>query len=60
MSGLKIIGSACTNNGCVEILKVDDAARIERMVEEKYKGRAVTLLGSRLSESARGAAYIKR
>ena len=53
LSGLKIISSARTNNDCAEIMKVDNAAKLEKQIEKKFKGRVVTLLGSRSNESAR-------
>lgn len=52
LSGLKIISSARTNNDCSVIMKRDNAARIERDLEKKYGSDMVTLLGTRLDESA--------
>ena len=60
LSGLKIISTARVNNDCSEIMKVDNAARIEREVAEHYGNRVVTLLGSRSEESAKRAASLKR
>ncbi|MDC8832986.1 phosphoadenosine phosphosulfate reductase domain-containing protein [Alteromonas gilva] len=60
LSGLKIISSARTNNDCSEIMKVENAARIERSIENDYTGQVVTLLGSRLSESVRRGANMRK
>ena len=41
-------------------IKIDNARRLERSIEAQYRGKAVTLLGSRLSESARREANMRR
>ena len=60
LSGLKIISAARLNNDCSAILKVDNAAAIEKQIKSDYKGNVVTLLGSRLHESQKRAASIKK
>ena len=60
LSGIKIISSARANNDCAEIMKIDNARRLERSIEARYQGKALTLLGSRLSESARREANMRR
>ncbi len=60
LSGIKIISSARANNDCAEIMKIDNARRLERSIEAQYQGKALTLLGSRLSESARREANMRR
>jgi 3'-phosphoadenosine 5'-phosphosulfate sulfotransferase (PAPS reductase)/FAD synthetase len=52
LSGLKILSLAQMNNDCSEELKIRTAEKIERSLAEEYNGNIVTLLGSRISESA--------
>ncbi len=60
LSGIKIISSARANNDCAEIMKIDNARRLERSIESQYQGKVVTLLGSRMSESVRREANTRR
>lgn len=56
LSNQKLISSSRTQNDCSVIMKVDNAAQLEKSIERDYQGKSVTLLGSRLDESvARGA-----
>jgi 3'-phosphoadenosine 5'-phosphosulfate sulfotransferase (PAPS reductase)/FAD synthetase len=59
-SGIKLISSARSNNDCSVILKRDNAALIEKAVEEKYGSDTVTLLGTRMDESIARKHKMKR
>lgn len=48
LSSGKTISVSRNNNDCAVIMKVDVASKIEKSIEEEYKGKVVTLLGSRL------------
>jgi 3'-phosphoadenosine 5'-phosphosulfate sulfotransferase (PAPS reductase)/FAD synthetase len=61
LSGLKLISASRLNNDCSVILKIDNAAAIERQIVADYGcDNVVTLLGSRLSESTKRAASIRK
>lgn len=60
ISGQKIVSSSRTNNDCSVELKISNAAKLERSIEKAYRGRVVTLLGSRLDESVARATKMRR
>lgn len=61
LSGLKLISASRLNNDCSVILKLDNAAAIERSIVADYgNDNIVTMLGSRLTESAKRAASIRK
>ncbi|MDI5832507.1 phosphoadenosine phosphosulfate reductase family protein (plasmid) [Shewanella xiamenensis] len=61
LSGLKLISASRLNNDCSVILKLDNAAAIERAIISDYGcENIVTILGSRLSESNKRAASIRK
>jgi 3'-phosphoadenosine 5'-phosphosulfate sulfotransferase (PAPS reductase)/FAD synthetase len=52
LSGLKILSLSKMNSDCSQELKIASAARIEKQLASEYNGLIVTLLGSRVEESA--------
>jgi 3'-phosphoadenosine 5'-phosphosulfate sulfotransferase (PAPS reductase)/FAD synthetase len=61
LSGLKLISASRLNSDCSVILKLDNAATIERQIIADYgSDKLVTLLGSRLSESTKRAQSIRK
>lgn len=59
-SGLKLISTASANADCAVQLKINNAAQIEKIVEEKYDHKVITLLGSRLDESQRRKSNMRK
>ena len=60
VSGQKLVSSARSNSDCAQLLKVDNAAALEKSIEHTYKGLVVTLLGSRISESIRRGSNMRK
>jgi len=58
LSGLKVLSLSKLNADCSEELKIRNAEKVEKQLAIDYKGKIVTLLGSRLSESTRRKASL--
>jgi 3'-phosphoadenosine 5'-phosphosulfate sulfotransferase (PAPS reductase)/FAD synthetase len=51
LSGLKLFSGLSSNSDCSIILKINQAARVRRLLEKKYQTKLVTVLGTNVQES---------